>query len=711
MQQFLSALLAAILSVSLMIPPAGAALSRPAQRCAEMTLREKITQMLMVDFRYWNDAPFTVMNDEVRQIVSDYRFGSIIYFAQNLTDTEQAFALTAQLQQAATQGGGVPMLIAADQEGGSVFRLNSGTALPGNMALGAAGDPAYARLAGTVIGSELRTIGINTNLAPVADVNSDAGNPVIGLRSFGDDPVQAGQLACAVIDGMAEYDVIGCAKHFPGHGNTSTDSHYGLPIVDKSLEELLACDLIPFQTAINGGVEMIMTAHILYPQLEHNTIFSKKTGKQEALPATMSDDILTGLLKETMGFEGIVVTDAMNMAGVSENWTAVQAAVIAIQAGADMLCMPCSLRGRADLPMLDSIIAGIEAAVADGTIPLARIDDAVTRILTIKENHGLLDNITGSSTPEEALSVVGGEENRRREREIAAAAVTVVRNEEQTLPLTVTSESRVLMMVPYDNEQAQMLLGWNRAKEAGLIPDGAQVRVITFTQESSLTTLRGDLDWADTVIINSEISSAAKLNGGSWLSARPLSVIDYARAQGKITIVQSVDKPYDVQSYPNAHAVLAVYGCKGSSLDPTQALVGGVTTSQAACGPNIIAGIEVILGVFPARGTLPVDIPRYTNGSYTDEILFPRGYGLHYDSLLPQPEPEAPVDPEPELIPPTESVSPESSPAEPAPPEASPAEPESHFPVLPILFSVLALTAAAVLILRRSRPRGRRKKH
>ena len=709
MPQFLSAVLAVILSLHTLVFPAGAAASLPAQLCSEMPLRDKITQMLMVDFRNWNDAPFTAMNDQVRQIVSNYRFGAVIYFAQNLEHTEQALALTAQLQQAAVDGGAVPMLIAADQEGGSVFRLNSGTALPGNMALGAAGDAEYARAAGEIMGSELSALGINTDLAPVADINNNAGNPVIGLRSFGDDPAQVGVLTSAVVDGLSQHNVIGCAKHFPGHGDTATDSHYGLPIVDKSLEELLSCELIPFQTAIDNGVEMIMTAHILYPQLERDTILSSKTGRQESLPATMSDDILTGLLKEQMGFSGIVVTDAMNMAGISENWTSVQAAVTTIQAGADMICMPCPLRSTADLPALDAIIRGIESAVADGTIPLSRIDDAVTRILTVKEHHGLLRAVP-TPTLEQALTIVGGEENRHMERELAAAAVTVVQNKDNTLPLSLTAESRVLMLVPYSNEEAQMLMGWNRAMEAGLIPDGAQVRAVTFSKDSSIQSLRVDLDWADTIILNSEISSAAKLNGGSWLSALPLSVIDYAETRNKTTIVQSVDKPYDVQSYPNADAVLAVYGCKGSSIDPTQALLDGVTTSQTACGPNIIAGIEVMLGVFPARGTLPLDIPRCSGGTFTEDIVFPRGYGLSYDSLLPQPEPA----PDPEPAPPAQpEVSP--PPAAPAPPtEQPPAEPpveaDTGLHLLFILIPALVLVALAALLVPRRRRRGRRQK-
>lgn len=608
----------------------------------EMSLRDKVTQMLMVDFRYWDENPddntektgFTVMNDQVRRIVEDYNFGAVIYFAQNLTGTEQSYNLTMAMQEAATKDGGIPLLISVDQEGGSVYRLGSGTALPGNMALGATGDTSYAKTAGQIIGSELSVLGINTNLSPVVDVNNNANNPVIGLRSYSDDPETVGNMASAVIDGMKEYNVIGCAKHFPGHGDTATDSHYGLPSVNKSKEELLECELAPYQVAIEQGIEMIMTAHILYPALENDTIVSKKTGKAESLPATMSDDIITKLLKEEMGFDGIVVTDAMNMAGVSNKWGPVEAVVNSINAGVDMICMPCTIYDTTDLSSLDAIIDGVIGAVENGSVPEERIDDAVTRILTVKANNDILDWNAENYSKEKALSVVGSAENREKEREIASAAVTVIENKNNTLPLRITNNSKVLMVVPYDNEKAQMIMGWNRAKEAGLIPDGAEVKVVRFSSSTTPDTYRNEIEWADTIIFNSEVGKADRMNGGRWESAYILSAIDYAESLGKTTIVQSVDKPYDVQSYPKADAVIAVYGCKGSSVDPTEALVGGATGSQAAYGPNIIAGIEVIFGVFDAKGTLPVNIPELKNGVYTDNILYERGYGLTYDSLV-----------------------------------------------------------------------------
>ena len=629
-----------LLSTLLQFVPVG--VKNPLKWTVEnMPLRNKVTQMLMVDFRYWDENTsdtnerkgLTVMNSQVEGILRDYNFGAVIYFAQNLTGTKQSYELTMRMQKAATEGGGIPMLISADQEGGSVYRLGTGTALPGNMALGATGNTAYAKTAGQIIGSELSVLGINTNLAPVVDVNNNANNPVIGLRSYGDDPVMIGNMASATISGMKEYGVIGCAKHFPGHGDTATDSHYGLPTVNKSLSTLQSCELKPYDVAIKQGIEMIMTAHILYPQLEKDKIVSQKTGKAESLPATMSDDIITGLLKNKMGFKGIVVTDAMNMAGITASWKPVEAVVNSINAGVDMICMPCELSDLGDLKNLDAIINGVTDAVNKGKIPMSRINDAVERILKVKTDNGIMTWKAENYSLDKALNTVGCKANREKERQIAAAAVTVVQNKNNTLPLKIKSSTKVLMLVPYDNEKAQMVMGWNRAKDAGIVPDKAQVEVVRFNSSSTLNTYKSKINSADIIIINSEITKASKMNGKSWESSYVLSVVDYAESQGKVTVVQSVDKPYDVQSYPKADAVIAVYGCKGSSVDPTEALVGGVTESKNAYGPNIVAGVEVALGVFGASGKLPVNIPEYKSGSYTSKIVYSRGHGITYKAV------------------------------------------------------------------------------
>lgn len=641
----------------------GATTSRVDSLLSNMSLRQKITQMMMVDFRQWKTADeeaksdFTKMNSEVQKIVEDYDFGSVIFFANNIKETEQSFDLTMDLQKAATKDNGIPLLITTDQEGGIVYRLGSGTALPGNMALGATGDVNNAKIAGEIIGSELSSLGINTTLAPVVDVNNNANNPVIGLRSYGEDAEMVGKMASAEIEGLAEYNVIGCAKHFPGHGDTATDSHYGLPMVNKSKEELLNNELKPYQVAINQGIEMIMSAHILYPQLDNTTVYSEKTKQQEKLPSTLSHKILTNLLKEEMGFKGVVVTDAMNMAGIAATYDEVQAVKLAINAGVDLICMPTNITCLEDMSKLDAIIDGVEKAVNDGEIQESRLDDAVTRILTLKENKGILDWKESNYSLEKALATVGSDENRAKEREIAAKAVTVVKNENNTLPLNVTKKSKVLLVAAENNQRSLMKYGAERAKNAGLIPDGAEVKVTRYmdrTLASDATVINADgstytsamtdlLDWCDTLAVVSDNSglNVAKAHYNNNYTGTPYNLVDYVEKAdaSKTTVVISANKPYDVQMYPNADAIMAVYGSKG---DPTEQLIGGATGSTSASGPNITAGVEVAFGVFGASGKLPVSIPKYVLtttaagevGSFSDEILYGNGYGITYDAKV-----------------------------------------------------------------------------
>lgn len=663
MKKVLASAMSLSMVASMAMSGVGATTSRVDSLLSNMSLRQKITQMMMVDFRQWKTADeeaksdFTKMNSEVQKIVEDYDFGSVIFFANNIKETEQSFDLTMGLQKAATKDNGIPLLITTDQEGGIVYRLGSGTALPGNMALGATGDVNNAKIAGEIIGSELSSLGINTTLAPVVDVNNNANNPVIGLRSYGEDAEMVGKMASAEIEGLAEYNVIGCAKHFPGHGDTVTDSHYGLPMVDKSKEELLNNELKPYQVAINQGIEMIMSAHILYPQLDDTTVYSEQTKKQEKLPSTLSHKILTNLLKEEMGFKGVVVTDAMNMAGIAATYDEVQAVKLAINAGVDLICMPTNITCLEDMSKLDAIIDGVEKAVNDGEIQESRLDDAVTRILTLKENKGILDWKESNYSLEKALATVGSDENKAKEREIAAKAVTVVKNENNALPLNVTKKSKVLLVAAENDQRSLMKYGAERAKNAGLIPDGAEVKVTRYmdrTLASDATVINADgstytssmtdlLDWCDTLVVVSDNSglNVAKAHYNNNYTGTPYNLVDYIEKAdaSKTTVVISANKPYDVQMYPNADAIMAVYGSKG---DPTEQLIGGATGSTSAFGPNITAGVEVAFGVFGASGKLPVSIPKYVLtttaagevGSFSDEILYDNGYGITYDAKV-----------------------------------------------------------------------------
>lgn len=599
---------------------------------SQMTLEQKVKQMIMPDFRKWTTDisasepdDFTEMNDEVAQIISDYDFGGIILFANNVKTTEQSFKLVQAMQEAATKDGGIPLLIGIDQEGGIVYRLGSGSALPGNMAVGATDSTDTAKRVGRIIGRELSALGINTNFAPTVDVNNNPNNPVIGLRSFGDDPQKVAALSVAMIEGMNEYNIITSAKHFPGHGDTATDTHTGLAVVDKSYDDLKKCELVPFQASMDANTDMFMVAHISYPQIDDTKVVSEKTGEEVGIPATVSKKFLTDIVRGDMKYNGVLITDAMNMQGLSDIFGLSEAAIRAIEAGNDILLMPCQLyNDETDLKNLDMILSDIYAAIESGRITEERIDESVRRILTLKEKRGVLDYKPTDHSLEKALTEVGSQENRDEERAISAAAVTVIQNKGDLLPLQPKTGEKVLLLGAKENQIAGLDLGFRRAAEAGLTGD-AVYETFFYTEETKQEELKQKIAESDYIICVSDVSNAEKMSPSHPATGIPLFVTKTAKELGKKSVIMSVSKPYDVQSYPDADAVFAVFGNKG--MDPTEAL-----TPDSAFGPNIPAGIEVAFGVYGAEGKLPLNINRFDaeKGVYTDEIVYENGYGLLY---------------------------------------------------------------------------------
>ncbi|MBQ3866291.1 MAG: beta-hexosaminidase, partial [Clostridia bacterium] len=369
---------------------------------ASMTVEEKIAQMLMPAFRYYTDGEgkkvgVEEISPEIRAKLEKYGFAGTIFFAQNIVDSQKTAVLIDAMQRANAAKAGRPQLLCAvDQEGGVVARIGRGTRMPGNMALGAAGQEETVRKVAGVIAEELTALGLNYDAAPVLDVNCNPANPVIGLRSFSDDPETVARLGVAYMNELQKAGVVATLKHFPGHGDTDTDSHTGLPAVNRSLDELKARELIPFQACIDAGAEAIMTAHIEYPQIETETVISKATGESIHLPATLSKTILTDLLRGEMGFEGVIITDAMNMDAVASHFDPLDAAKLAIAAGVDILLMPVDLSTTEGMQALDDYIGALTEAVEKGEIKETDVDAAVLRILKLKEAHGLLEPYSGA---------------------------------------------------------------------------------------------------------------------------------------------------------------------------------------------------------------------------------------------------------------------------------------------------------------------------
>ena len=337
----------------------------------QLTLRQKVGQLFIAELEqlYGDRGTVTQMTEKLKKSLAQYPVGGVILFAGNVVTPEQLLSLNRDLQTISS----VPLFISTDEEGGKVTRLakNDAFNLPQykNAATGGeSGDPDDAREMGSTIGAYLKQYGLNLNFAPVADVNTNPQNPIIGTRAFSSDPVIAGKMAEAFASGSREQGVAAAFKHFPGHGDTAEDSHLGLAVNRKTKEELQQCEWIPFAKADAG--DMVMVGHIALPQVTGNMT-----------PATMSYEIVTEILKQELGFSGLVITDALNMGAITKEYPAGEASVSALLAGCDILLMPADLEEAFDAVM---------TAVENGTLSTQWLDKTVYRILQFKHEHGIL---------------------------------------------------------------------------------------------------------------------------------------------------------------------------------------------------------------------------------------------------------------------------------------------------------------------------------
>lgn len=607
------------------------------EKISNMTLDEKIGQMLMLEFRNWEDEngelkEVTELNDDIKNAISKYKIGGVILFAENVRDTEQTTKLTHNIQKAAIESGLDPLLISIDQEGGIVVRLGTGTSLPGNMALGASRDKKLAYEYGKIIAEEIKALGINVNLAPVMDTNNNPNNPVIGLRSISSDPNLVGELGSEVVKGLQDNGVSAAIKHFPGHGDTATDSHLGLPVVDKSYEEVKNLELIPFDKAAKEGVDMIMTAHISYPQLEKDTVISQKDGSVIGIPATLSDDIITGIIRKKMNYDGIVITDAMKMQAIADHFGEEEAVIMAIRAGVDIPLMPALLQKNEDLLKLDSIINRIKSEIELGNISENQLNNSVYRILDLKYRRGILDldqyNKPIEEKIENALKVVGNKEHFEKQREITDKAITVTKNINNALPMYPKKGDKVLIYTPYENEVPGFNYGFEKLQEEGIIDKDAKLDVFTFQNykdksKEAEEILKNYAKEYDYIIAVSEIGRANQLSKNDWLAEIPDMLTTFAKENNKKSAIISIGKPYDLDRYKNSDAHILAYGSKG--MDPTEKGKDPVKTF----GPNIPYSLDVVFGKVSSKGKLPVDVPELDeNFEYTDKIAYEIGYGL-----------------------------------------------------------------------------------
>ena len=493
----------------------------------------KIAQKLALDIRYFcNEMPakakycqkgVTKLPTALADLVQATDIGGIVLFAENLVSNQQIIQLTHDLQKAALMSKSAkPLIISIDQEGGRVVRLPHATSFAGNMAIGATyvhNKTKYATSSSQVIGAELKALGINNNYAPVIDVNTNADNPVINTRSFGENPQQVAELGVAAVNGLQAQGVMATLKHFPGHGDTSIDSHLGLPRVDHDLALIEKTDLAPFKWAIaHSEPAMIMTAHIQYPALDNST-FTSNNGEDIIRPATMSRKILTDLLRDKMAFKGIIATDALDMAGIAHYFDKVTATVETLSAGADLAVMPFKVRTLADVDKFKHFVQAVSKKLADkiaqGQLSADEIDDSLARLNHYKAKYIQLPSTLVAEQVAQADKIIASDSHIVAQQLLANEATTLVKNNANTLPLTPASIKHIHLLVASEQEQQALqkaiVKQWQKAGQTQL-----KMTSIIVEQDKALAKIQNitQLIQADLVIATMSVKAGSVVDLG-----------------------------------------------------------------------------------------------------------------------------------------------------------------------------------------------------
>ncbi|MEW1827917.1 glycoside hydrolase family 3 N-terminal domain-containing protein [Streptomyces sp. NPDC088196] len=559
---------------------------------SRMTLPEKVGQLFVMRvYGHSATAPDQADIDAnlseigvrtAAELIAKYRVGGIIYFtwAHNTRDPHQIANLSNGIQKASlSQPRGLPVLVATDQEHGIVCRIGApATLFPGAMAIGAGGSRTDARALGRISGAELRAMGVNQDYSPDADVNVNPANPVIGVRSFGADPDAVAALVAAEVQGYQSSQVAATAKHFPGHGDTAVDSHFGFPVITHSREVWEALDAVPFRAAVKAGIDSIMTAHIMVPALDDS-----------GDPATLSHPIVTGVLRGELGYDGVVITDALGMEGVRQKYGDDRVPVLALKAGVDQLLNP---------PSLDVAWNAVLKAVQGGELTEARLDESILRVLRLKERLGLFRDVYVSRAGVDRA--VGTPAHLAAADRIAERTTTLLVNSTGLLPLSRRTHGKVLVVGadpasptgttgPPTGVLAAALgeLGFTAtALSTGTAPSAATV--------AKAVTAAGAADAVVVATYNVTAADAQK------------TLVGHLLATGKPVVAVAVRNPYDVAQLPSVSAYLASYSWTDVELR---------------------AAARVIAGRVRPRGRLPVAVQRADDPT---QVLYPVGHGLSY---------------------------------------------------------------------------------
>ncbi|MCB9422308.1 MAG: glycoside hydrolase family 3 C-terminal domain-containing protein [Ardenticatenaceae bacterium] len=487
--------------------------------------------------------------------------GFTLFRPLNVASPGQVRELTERLQTAVSPQFQSPLLIAADQEGGQLMALGAElTQFPGNMALAAARDPELTRRVGQAIGTEMAALGVNLNYAPNCDINTNPGNPAAGIRTFGDDPALAAQMAGAMVDGLQSAGVAATMKHFPGKGGAQVDSHFAMPLIDHSRERLEQMELRPFRAAIESGVKLAMTGHFAIPSLtEHPD-----------LPATLSRAVMHDLVRQELGFDGVTITDALDMGALTQGAGQIIDIIAATRAEVDLLLTTNQPEVQ------ERLYHGLQLAYSRGLVEKWHIENSVNRIFALKQW------VSQQTWPD--ISVIGCAEHRELEAEAARRSITLVRNDAGLLPLRLASDAKiaVIMPQPQDLTPADTSSYVKPGLATAVRQHHAHVDEFITTHpptESEITALRRKAVGYDLLIIGTISAS---------MQPEQTALVNELLALNVPTVTIALRTPYDLTVYPEAKTHLCTYSIHE---------------------PSMAAVTAVLWGKTPATGKLPVTIP------------------------------------------------------------------------------------------------------
>ena len=518
--------------------------------------RERLGQMLMTPVQVEQATGGRL--EELKRQLTELGLGGVVVRGGS---PETVAALTNELQRASR----VPLLVGADYERGLRMQMKSaGTPFTNNMGVAAAGDPRAAFEQGRITAQEARAVGVNWLFGPVADLNNNPDNPVINVRSFGEDPRRVAEFVSAAVRGTREGGALSTAKHFPGHGDTAVDSHIGLPTIGADRARLDRLELVPFRAAVAAGVDALMTAHIALPKI---------TG--DGLPATLSPKVTTEMLRRELKFDGLVVTDLLGMGAITKGFPGGEASVRAIQAGADVALTPPELKASLD---------ALEEAVNSNRLSRERVDESVRRVLRAKYRLGLAERRTVD--PRAVKNLIERPEALASARRVAENSITLLRNGRGLLPLDAkraAGAAFVVVAADEDPEEGRTFVPQVQTRVAG----ARVLRADPKTDQGGYDALLSEATKAETIVVAAFVKRAA----GKGTVALPERQAEFVRklvASGKPVAVIAFSGPYLVRQFPDAAAFMVAYGIEDVAQE---------------------AAARVLFGDAPARGRLPVTVP------------------------------------------------------------------------------------------------------